>query len=164
MHSQILTIIFLRITYALDDRQDAASKQQLFYKGTSTLCRATHRSTAPQGRTAKVAPCHKFVCMLHWLGYDMPFDAVRSKNSIGKLSVPSKEAVRHMMSKGFKIVSASLRKKSDKVHRSRSTVFVTWRRSAKNSFLMWMRSHWRHMPSNFCRMAKLQCVAFCRAA
>ncbi len=31
----------------------------------------------------------------------MPFDAERPKNSIGKLSVPSKEAARHMMSKGF---------------------------------------------------------------
>ncbi len=29
---------------------------------------------------------------------------------------------------------------------------------------MWTRSHWRHMPSNICRTAKLQCVAFCRAA
>ncbi len=35
-------------------------------------------------------------------------------------------AMRHMMSKGFKIASASWRKKSDEVHRSRSTVFVTW--------------------------------------
>ncbi len=39
--------------------------------------------------------------------------------------------------RGFKMVSASLRKKSDKVHQYRSTVFVTWRRSAKNSFFMW---------------------------
>ncbi len=31
----------------------------------------------------------------------MPFDAARPKNLIGKLSVPSKEATRHMMSKGF---------------------------------------------------------------
>ncbi len=31
----------------------------------------------------------------------MPFDATQPKNSIGKLSVPSKEAVRHMISKGF---------------------------------------------------------------
>ncbi len=47
------------------------------------------------------------------------------------------------------MVSTSLRKKSDKVHRSCSTVFVTWRRSAKNSFFMWTRLHWRHMPSTF---------------
>ncbi len=65
---------------------------------------------------------------------------------------------------GFKMVSAILRKKSNQVRRSRSTVLVTWRRSAKNYFLMWTRSHWRHMPSNFCRAAKLQCVAFCRTA
>ncbi len=31
----------------------------------------------------------------------MPFDAAWPKNLIGKLSVPSKEAARHMMSKGF---------------------------------------------------------------
>ncbi len=36
MHSQILTIIFLRITYALDDRQDAASEQQPFYKNANS--------------------------------------------------------------------------------------------------------------------------------
>ncbi len=66
--------------------------------------------------------------------------------------------------RGFKMVSASLRTKSDRVHRSCSTIFVTWRRSAKNSFFMWTRSHWRHIPSNFCRVAKLQCVTFCRAA
>ncbi len=27
---------------------------------------------------------------------------------------------------------------------------------------MWTRSNWRHMPSNFCHVTKLQCVAFCR--
>ncbi len=31
----------------------------------------------------------------------MPFDAVRPKNLIGRLTVPSKEAALHMMSKGF---------------------------------------------------------------
>ncbi len=61
----------------------------------------------------------------------------------------------------FKITSASCRKKSDGGHWSRSTVFVTF---AKNSFLMWIRSNWWHMPSNFCRAAKLQCVAFRHAA
>ncbi len=66
--------------------------------------------------------------------------------------------------KGFKMVSANLRKKSDQVRRSLSTILVTWRRSAKNSFFMWTRSHWQHMLSNFCYAAKLQCVAFCRAA
>ncbi len=63
--------------------------------------------------------------------------------------------------RGFKMVSASLRKKSHQVRRSRSTVLVNWKRSAKNSFFMWTRLH---MPSNFCRAAKLQCVAFCHAA
>ncbi len=63
--------------------------------------------------------------------------------------------------RGFKMVSASLRKKSVQVRRSYSTVLVTWR-CAKNYFFMWTRSHWRHMPSNFCCVAKLQCVAFCR--
>ncbi len=36
--------------------------------------------------------------------------------------------------RSFKMVSASLRKKSDKLRQSPSTVFVTWRRSAKNYF------------------------------
>ncbi len=116
------------------------------------------RSTQRQGCAAKVAPCHKYMWMLRQLGCGKPFDA-----PIGKLSVTSKEAARHMMSKGFQNVSASLRKKSDQVRRSRSTVLVTWKRSAKNSFFMWTRSHWWHMPSNFCRAAKLQCVAFCHA-
>ncbi len=62
------------------------------------------------------------------------------------------------------MVSAILRKKSNQVRRAHSTVLVTRRRSAKNSFFMWMRSHWRHLPNNFCRVAKLLCVAFCRAA
>ncbi len=66
--------------------------------------------------------------------------------------------------KGFQNGISQLGKKSDQVRRSRSTVLVTWRRSARNFFFMWTRSHWRHMPSNFCRAAKLQCVAFCRAA
>ncbi len=39
--------------------------------------------------------------MLRQFARSMPFDAARLKNSIGKLSVPSKEATRHMMSKGF---------------------------------------------------------------
>ncbi len=64
--------------------------------------------------------------------------------------------------RGFKMVSANLRKKSDQVHQFCSTVLVTWRRSAKKFFFMWTRSHGRYMPSNFCRAAKLQCVAFCR--
>ncbi len=50
---------------------------------------------------AKVAPCHKYMWTLLRLGCGMLFDAVRPKNLIGKLSVPSKESVQHMMSKGF---------------------------------------------------------------
>ncbi len=122
------------------------------------------RGTQRQGHAAKAAPCHKYMWTLHRLGCGMPFHAARPKNSIGKLSVPSKEAARHMMSMGFKMVSASLRKKSDQVRRSCSTVLVTRRRSTKNNFFMWTRSHWRHMPSNFCRAAKLQFVAFCHTA
>ncbi len=78
--------------------------------------------TVWQGRAAKVVPCRKYMWTLHRLSCGMPFDATWPKNSIGKLSVSSKEAARH---RGFKMVSASLRKKSDKVHWSRSTVFVT---------------------------------------
>ncbi len=59
------------------------------------------RSTARQARTAKIAPCLKCMRMLHLLGCGMPFDAVRPKNLIGKLSVLSKEATWHMISKGF---------------------------------------------------------------
>ncbi len=63
----------------------------------STLCRGgTQRQSA-----AKVAPCQKYMWTLHWLGCGMSFNAARPRNSIGKLSVPSKEAVRYMMSKGF---------------------------------------------------------------
>ncbi len=70
-------------------------------KGTSTLCHAAHSSKVWQGCTAKVAPCYKYMWTLRRLGCGMPFDAARPKNSIGKLSVPSKEAAWHMMSKEF---------------------------------------------------------------
>ncbi len=60
-----------------------------------------HSGKVRQGCTAKVAPCHKYMWTLHRLGCGMPFDAAWPKNSIGKLSVPSKEAARHMMRKGF---------------------------------------------------------------
>ncbi len=56
---------------------------------------------AARHTAAKVAPCHKYMWTLRRLGCGMPFDAARPKNSIGKLLVPSKEAARHMMSKGF---------------------------------------------------------------
>ncbi len=70
-------------------------------KSTSTLCRAVYSGTAWQGCAAKVAPCYKYMWMLRRLGCGMPFNPVRPKNSIGKLSVPLKEAARHIMSKGF---------------------------------------------------------------
>ncbi len=54
-----------------------------------------------QGCAAKVAPCHKYMWTLLRLGCGMSFDAARPKKLIGKLSVPSKEAARHMMRKGF---------------------------------------------------------------
>ncbi len=79
---------------------------------------------------AKVAPGCKYVWTLRRLSCGMLFDAARPKNLIGKLSVPSKEVAWH---RGFKMVSASWKKKLDKVHRSCSTVFVTWR-SAKIFF------------------------------
>ncbi len=59
------------------------------------------RGKVRQGHAAKVAPCHKYMSTLHQLGCGMLFDAARPKTSIGKLSIPSKEATRHMMSKGF---------------------------------------------------------------
>ncbi len=59
------------------------------------------RGKVRQGHAAKVALCHKYMWTVRWLGCGMLFDAVRPKNSIGKLSVPSKEAERHIMSQGF---------------------------------------------------------------
>ncbi len=50
-------------------------------------------------RSIKVRPHYAWT--LRRLGCGLPFDAARPKNLIGKLSVPSKEAARHMMSKGF---------------------------------------------------------------
>ncbi len=86
---------------------------------------APHSGTAWQGCAAKVAPCRKYMWMLLKLGYGMPFNAAQSKNSIGKLSVISKEAVWHMMSKVFQNGISQFEKKSDKVHQPHSTVFVT---------------------------------------
>ncbi len=70
-------------------------------RGTSTLCRMAHSGKVQQGRVAKVAPCQKYMWTLRRLGCGMPFDAAWPKNSLGTLSVPSKEATRHMMTKGF---------------------------------------------------------------
>ncbi len=48
-------------------------------------------STEQQGHAAKVAPCCKYMWMLHRLGCGIPFDAARPKNLIGKLSVPQRK-------------------------------------------------------------------------
>ncbi len=70
-----------------------------------------HSGKVRQGCVAKVAPCHKYMWTLRWLDCGMPFDAARPKNSIGKLSVSSKEAAWHMMSKGFQNGISQLEKK-----------------------------------------------------
>ncbi len=92
-------------------------------KGMTTLCHVAHSGTAQQVCTAKAAPCHKYMWMLRRLGCGMPFDAAWPENSIGKLSVPSKEAARHMMSKGFQNGINQFEKKSDKVHQFRPVSF-----------------------------------------
>ncbi len=56
-------------------------------------------------------PCRKYIWTLCRLGCGLPFDAAWPKNSISKLSVPSKEAARHMMSKGFQNGISQLKKK-----------------------------------------------------
>ncbi len=116
-------------------------------KGTSTLCCAAHSGKVQQGCVTKVVPCHKCMWMLCWLGCGMPFDAAWSKIRSANCRSHQKKPRGIWWVSGFKMVSASLRKKSDQVCRSRSTVLVTWR-SAKNYFFMWTRLHWRHMPSN----------------
>ncbi len=88
------------------------------------LCHMAHSGTAQQGHTAKVAQCCKYMWTLHRLVCSMPFDAMWPKNLIGKLSVPSKTAVWHMMRKEFQNGISQFKKKI-KVHWSRSTVFVT---------------------------------------
>ncbi len=72
---------------------------------------AVHSGTAWQGRTAKVTPCHKYMWTLRQLGCGMLFDAAQPKNSLGKLSVPLKEAAQHMMSKGFQSGISQFEKK-----------------------------------------------------
>ncbi len=79
-----------------------------------TMPHGTQRQSAARLRS-KVVPCHKYMWMLYRLGCDMPFDAAQPKNSIGKLSGPSKEAVRHTMSKAFQNGISQFEKKSDQV-------------------------------------------------
>ncbi len=101
-------------------------------KGASTLCHSAHGHTA---RLAKVAPCHKYMCTLCRLGCGMLFDDAQVKIRSANCQSHQRKPRGIWWVKGFKMVSASLRKKSDKVHQFCSTVFLT-RRSAKNFFLV----------------------------
>ncbi len=67
----------------------------------------------------------------------------------------------HMMSKGFQNYISQLKKK---IRGSSLISFYSFCNLCKKLFLMWMRLNRRHMLSNFCHAAKLQCVAFCHAA
>ncbi len=64
-----------------------------------------------QGLAAKVVPCCKYMWTLCWLRCGMPFNAAQPKISICKLSVPSKEAAWHMISKGFQNGISQFKKK-----------------------------------------------------
>ncbi len=136
----------------------------LITKDTSTLFHAAHSDTVRQGHAAKVGPCCKYIRMLHRLNRCMPFDAAGPKNSICKLSIPLKEAARHMMNKGFQNGISQFEKKIRQSSPVSFHNFCNLKKACKKLFFMWMRSHWRHTPSNFCHAAKLQCVAFCRTA
>ncbi len=68
-----------------------------------------------------------------------------------------KFAMRHMMSKEFQNYISWLEKR---IRRSLLVSFRSFPYIRKRFFFMWTRSNWRHMPSNFCHAAKLQCVAF----
>ncbi len=133
------------------------------HKGMSTLCRATHSGIALQYRAAKVVPYHKNTWMLCWIGCGMPFYAMWPKNSIGKLSVPSKEAVWHMMSKGFQNGISQLQKIITPSSPISFDSFCNLK-VCKNFFFMRTQSHRWRMPTNFCCATKLQCVAFCHTA
>ncbi len=128
-------------------------------------CAARH-TAAKCGKAARQKLCHATNIDRHCVGL-----AAACRSMLRGLKIRSANCRSHQKKpcgiwgvRGFKMVLAILRKKSNQVRRSRSTVLVTWRRSAKSSFFMRTRSHWRHMPSNFCHAAKLQCVAFCHAA
>ncbi len=110
-----------------------------------------------KGRAAKVAPCHKYMWTLHRLGCGMLFDAAWPKNLIGKLSVPSKEATRHMMSKGFQNGISHFEKKIRPSSPISFHSFGNLKKVCKKFYFHVDAIHWRHMPSNFCRAAKLQC-------
>ncbi len=73
--------------------------------------RGTQRQSATRQR-GKSCTMPQVYGTLRRFGCGMPFDAARPKNSIGKLLVQSKEAVRHMMSKGFQNGISQLEKKN----------------------------------------------------
>ncbi len=116
-------------------------------KGTCTLCRAAHSGTA------KVAPSHKYMWTLCWFSCGMPFDAAQPKNLISKLSVPSKEAAWHMMSKGFQNGISQFEKK---IRQSSPVLFHSFcnlKKVCKKFFFHVDVIAW--WPSNFCRATKL---------
>ncbi len=130
------------------------------FKGTSTLCRTAHSGTAWQKSRHAASICG------HCLS-----SAAACCSMLHSLKIWSANCRSHQRKprgiwwvRGFKMVSASLRKKIRQHSLVSFHSFVTWRRCTKDYFFMWTRSHWRHMPSNFSRATKLRYVAFCRAA
>ncbi len=57
-----------------------------------------HRVVRLRSKSYAMPQVYVDIVLARW---GMPFDATRPKNSISKLSVPSKEAARHMMNKRF---------------------------------------------------------------
>ncbi len=104
---------------------------QCTYKGTSTLCRAAH-----SGKVARQKWRHATSICGHCVGLAAACCSMLPSLKIWSANCWSHQKKPHGIwwVRGFKMVSASLRKKSDQVRRSCSTVLVTWRRSAKNSF------------------------------
>ncbi len=92
-----------------------------------TMPRGTQRQSVarPCGKSCAVRQKLRHATSICGCCIGMPFDAVWPKTSICKLSVPSKEAVRHLMNKGFQNGISQFEKKSHQVRRSRSTVLVT---------------------------------------
>ncbi len=70
---------------------------------------AAQHTAAKCGKAARQKLCRATSICGRCVG--MPFDAVWSKNSIGKLLVPSKEVARHLMNKGFQNSISQFEKK-----------------------------------------------------
>ncbi len=83
------------------------------------------------------------------------------KNRPAKCRSHQRFAAQHMISKRFQNYISQLEKK---IRQSLLVSFHSFCNLCKRFFFMWTRSNWRHMPSNFCCAAKLQCVAFCHTA